>query len=407
MDNKIKILATGDWHSCSETKNQNKLRHSLDQMVDYLSKNPTDYLVHSGDMYEKLLMFKGNGGVDLVFEYLRKMARFVKYVVIVKGNEFHDPTGSISLLHKLEPNILAYEQPVILGFFKEKEETTYLDLLRSDYQKIAQESLQPEIIINMVPYPTKQAFITDQSIDVNNQNFGEVFDNLMIALGMVNNKFSCAKVMGFHGNVQGARLSNGQTLGQQDLIISPQSLLKAACNYYALSHVHMWQEILWNMIYSGNTGNRNWGETEQKSFQVVKFEDGQMEIERVLLKGTRPMIEVKAEFKNGKLVYDTEIPENAEVRVRCKITEDETNLLTDEKIEELTKQLGADKEVRFDPEVVPTQRESRSEIIMDAKTLEDEVAEYARITGYEVTKSILSKIDIIKQKAAETATVEE
>jgi len=402
----LKILATGDWHSYSEAKNQNKLRCSLDQIVDYLSKNPTDYLIHSGDMYEKLLMFKANSGVDLVFEYLRKIARFVKYVVIVKGNEFHDPTGGISLLHKIEPNVLAFENPVILGFFKEKEETTYLDLLRSDYQKIAQESLQPEIIINMVPYPTKQAFITDQSIDVNNQNFGEVFDNLMIALGMINNKFSCAKVMGFHGNIQGCRLSNGQTL-QQDLIISPHSLQKANCDYYALSHIHLWQEILPNMIYSGSLHNKNWGETEQKSFQIVKFENGQMEIERVMLKGTRPMIEVKAEFKDGKLIYDMEIPENAEVRVRCKITEDETNLLTDEKIEELTKQLGADKEIRFDKEVVPIQRESRSEIIMDAKTLEDEVAEYARITGYEVTKSILSKIDVVKQKAAEAVTVEE
>ncbi|MDQ7818706.1 MAG: hypothetical protein RDU14_16895 [Melioribacteraceae bacterium] len=403
----LKILSTGDWHSYSETKNQNKLRCSLDQMVDYLSKNKIDYLVHSGDMYEKLLMFKANSGVDLVFEYLRKIARFVKYVVIVKGNEFHDPTGGISLLHKIEPNILAFENPVILGFFKEGKETTYLDLLRSDYQKIAQESLQPEIIINMIPYPTKQAFITDQSIDVNNQNFGEVFDNLMIALGMINNKFSCAKVMGFHGNVQGARLSNGQTLGQQDLIISPHSLQKANCDYYALSHIHLWQEILPNMIYSGSIHNKNWGETEQKSFQVVKFENGEMQIERVMLKGTRPMIEVKAEFKDGKLVYDTEIPENAEVRVRCKITEDETNLLTDEKIEELTKQLGADKEIRFDREVVPTQRESRSEIIMDATTLEQEVTEYARITGYDITKSILSKIDIVKQKAQETVTVEE
>lgn len=402
----IKILATGDWHVDADSKNQ-KLKHSLDQIVDYLTNNKIDYFIHSGDMYDTPRMFKEGSGVELVFEYLRKISKLVKYMVITRGNAFHDAASSISLLHKIELNVLAFENPVILGFFKEREETTYLDLLRSDYQKIAQESLQPEIIINMVPYPTKQAFITDQSIDVNNQNFGEVFDNLMMALGMINNKFSCAKIMGFHGNVQGARLSNGQTLGQQDLIISPHSLQKANCDYYALSHIHLWQEILPNMIYSGSIHNKNWGETEQKSFQVVKFEGGQMEIERVMLKGTRPMIEVKAEFKDGKLVYDTDIPENAEVRVRCKITEDETNLLTDEKIEELTKQLGADKEVRFDTEVVPTQRESRSEIIMDAKTLEDEVTEYARITGYDITKSILSKIDVVKQKAAEAVTVEE
>ena len=402
----IKILASGDWHFDNTSKNQ-KLVHSLNQIIDYLTNNKVDYFIHSGDMYETPRMFKEGSGVELVFEYLRKISKLVKYMVITRGNAFHDASQSISLLHKIELNVLAFENPVILGFFNDGKETTYTDLLRSDYQKIAQEKLRPEIIINMVPYPTKQAFIIDQSIDVNNQNFGEVFDNLMMALGMINNKFNnCPKVMGFHGNIQGARLSNGQTL-QQDLIISPHSLQKANCDYYALSHIHLWQEILPNMIYSGSIHNKNWGETEQKSFQVVKFEGGQMEIERVMLKGTRPMIEVKAEFKDGKLVYDTEIPENAEVRVRCKITEDETNLLTNEKIAELTKQLGADKEIRFDTEIVPTQRESRSEIIMDAKTLEEEVAEYARITGYEVTKSILSKIDVVKQKAQEAVTVEE
>jgi DNA repair exonuclease SbcCD nuclease subunit len=406
MDNTIKILATGDWHFDSTNKNQ-KLVHSLDQVIDYLSNNKIDYFVHSGDMYETPRMFKEGSGVELVFEYLRKIAKLVKYVVITRGNAFHDAASSISLLHKIEPNILAFEQPVILGFYKEGEETTYIDLLRNDYQKIAQDSAKPEIIINMMPYPSKSAFLTDDSIEVNNQNFGEVFDNLMLALGLVNNKFNCPKIFGFHGNVQGARLSNGQTLGQQDLIISPHSLMKANCDYYALSHIHLYQEILPNIIYSGSIHNKNWGETEQKSFQVVRFDNGEMQIERVMLKGTRPMIEVRAELKDGKLVYDTEIPENAEVRVKCKITEAETNLLTDEKIEELTRALGADKEVRFDKEVVPTQRESRSEIIMDAKTLEEEVSEYARITGYEVTKSILAKIDLIKQKAQEAITVAE
>jgi DNA repair exonuclease SbcCD nuclease subunit len=402
----IKILTTGDWHIDGESKNQ-KLRYSLDQIVEYLATNNVDYMVHSGDMFDTPRMFKEGSGVDLAFEYLRNISRLVKYVAITRGNAFHDAASSISLLHKIEPNILAFEQPVMLGFFNDGSGTTYTDLLRSEYQKIAQEGLRPEIIINMVPYPTKSAFIANQSIEANNKDFGEIFDGLMMALGMINNAFDCPKIMGFHGNIQGARLSNGQTLSQGDLIISPSSLQKASCNYYALSHIHMYQTILPNMIYSGSIQNKNWGEIEQKSFQVVKFDNDEMEIERVLLKGSRPMIEVLAEFKDGKIVYNTEIPENAEVRIRCKVAEEENCLLTDEKKEEFTKLLGEDKQVRFDSEIVPNQRESRSETIMEAKTLEEEVIEYGRVTGQEVTKSILAKIDIVKRRAAEIMAVSE
>ena len=119
----LRILCTGDWHVDADNRNQ-KLKHSLDQIVDYLTNNKIDYFIHSGDMYDTPRMFKEGSGIELVFEYLRKISKLVKYMVITRGNAFHDAASSISLLHKIELNVLAFENPVILGFFKEKEEET-------------------------------------------------------------------------------------------------------------------------------------------------------------------------------------------------------------------------------------------------------------------------------------------
>ena len=399
----VTLLHTADWQI--DDKNEKKVCYSLDQILEYCQLIKVDHLLNAGDLSETPRMFKSETGVDKLFYYLDALSRLVKYISIVKGNNHHDAPGSVSLLHNIRPNILAYEQPAMLAFMPEP-----VDLFRdeSTLQEIAAGSVkEPEIIISLMPYPTKGAFITNQSIDANNKDFGEIFDGLMISFGMLNDKFKCPKVMGFHGNLLGAALSNGQKLLGQDVIIAPSSLQKANCDYYGLGHIHMYQKILSNMIYSGNTANRNWGEIEQKSFQVVRFDNGEMEIERIMLKGSRPMVEVLAEFKDGKIVYDAEIPENAEVRIRCKVAEDENCLLTNEKKDEFTRQLGADKQVRFDPEIVPNKRESRSETIMEAKTLEEEVSEYARVTGQEVTKSILAKVDWVRQKAAELAAVSE
>lgn len=394
----LKLLHIGDMHIDYDPKYKIKIEHSLNQIIGYCRANEINAVIIPGDIWHREQSYSDSSGVPMLVGFLKELSKLVGSIFIAKGN--HDKQGSIELLHQLEKNVYATEVPVVLGVFREKEEIIYLDLLRSDFQEIAQDSKQPEFITNLIPYPTKSTFITDTSIDTNNQNFENIFDNLLIALGMINNKFSCPKVMGFHGNVQGARLSNGQTLGQ-DLIISPKSLQKANCDYYALSHIHLQQEITPNMIYAGGIANFNWGETEQKSIQAVKFENGHMEIERILLKGTRPMIEVKAEFKDGKFVYDNHIPENAEVRFRYRINEDEAKVLTNDKIEELKKQIGDDKDIRMDKEIVPTVRESRSEKIMDARGLTAEVEEYANVVSSEITNSIRKKIAIVEEMAAQ------
>jgi len=388
----VQILHAADLHLDSRPDKKEKARKSLDQLVEHVQENNIDYIVVPGDVFEEKQAYEKGSGADLAYEYFKKLALHVKAIVIVKGNESHDRTGSISMLHQISPNIYSYEYPVILAFPGDGKGPE--DLLRKpNLSEFTSNDF--EILINMMPYPTKSNIITDTNIDTNNNNFCSLFDKMMDLFGMTNNHFNCPKVLGFHGNVQGARMQNGQPVLGQDIIISPHSLMRANCDYYALGHIHLPQEITANMMYSGSFYNKNFGEIEQKYFNVVQFTGTGIDVKKVPLKAARPMVNIKTEFKDGRFVLDTAgIPANAEVKFDYTVSETDRALVTEDKIDELKNLIGMD--AKIVPIVVPVQRESRSEDIMKANNLTEETVEYGKVVNIEITNSIKKKISVIE-----------
>lgn len=395
----IKILHTADWHSDSDPIKQRKLEASLRQMINYCKNNEINAIVISGDIWEKKQSYSDNSGVPMVIEYLRHLSKMVDFIFIVKGNNSHDEPGSVSLLHELEPNIYAYEHPACLEVWSDEEGWSVTEILRNPFR--ARESRECSYLVSLIPYPTKAALLKDAGIDENNQIFIDIFESILDSIGNIADQYDAPHILAFHGNVQGARLSSGQSLLGQDIIISPFSLQKARADYYALGHIHNAQEILPNMRYSGSIYNKNWGETEEKGFCVVSF-DGVLDTENDFrtvyeplidwepLTSTRPMVTVEAEFKDGRFIYENHIPENAQVRFRVRIPENERKLLTEEKLQEIAGIFGED--VKIEPSIIPAEREMRSEKIMDCRSLTDEVEEYAAVISEEVTDSIRTKV---------------
>jgi len=381
MKNQIITLFTSDWHLDKDPKRKRKACESLDQMVDYVKNNQVDYIVHGGDFWETRQNFGENSGVEYGFEYLQELAKHVKAVIINKGNNNHDYPQSISLLARLGENIFAYEYPIALALYPDNGKIIGVDVLRDEDEIIG----GPEFIVNLMPYPTKAMIVRNMSIDDNNKEFGEVFDGLMDMFGITNEKFKCPKAFSFHGNVRGSRLSTGQPLPGQDIIISPLSLRKAKADVYAFGHIHNWQEFAPDMFYTGPLYNCNFGETEQKYFIISKFDqtDGGVKVssEKIKFKTVRPMVNVTAEFINGEFVIDEqEMPENPEVKFKYKINEDEQSLVTEAKKDEIRARYGADV-IIASPDVIPVQRESRSEKIMEAENLAEEFTEFCIVTG--------------------------
>lgn len=398
----LRFLHTGDWHADSDPVKQAKLKLSLDQMLDYVSRNQVDAIIHTGDIWERKQSYSSvdKSGVPLIHEYLKKLSKLVDFIFIVKGNNSHDEPGSVSLLHQLEPNIYAYEYPVVL-FVPDEKCWGITDLLREDKKGIAQ------FIISLVPYPQKSGFITNTSIDNNNNDFLEKFEQMFELIGDITESYTCPKLLGFHGNVVGSRLSSGQTLVSQDIMVAPSTLEKAKANYYALGHIHLRQEIKPNMIYSGSIYNKNWGETEQKSFEIVEI--GNLGVLQYTweLAVARPMVKLDLIFNDGNIldaesgdeyhgyVFLENNNDEPEFRLRIKVLENEIKLMTDEKISELKNFFGQDAKIEII--TIPNERESRSEKIMDCKSLLDEVKEYAAIVNHTINGTIGEKVIAIQE----------
>ena len=154
------------------------------------------------------------------------------------------------------------------------------------------------------------------------------------------------------------------------------------------------------MGYSGSIYNKSWGETEQKSFETIEFENGNMIGITIPLTSARPMITVDAEFIDNDFKWDLSITDddenaNAEFRFRCKVKENERNLITDDKIEFLKRFFGADVKIEFN--IFPVERESRSEKIMSCKSLIDEVKEYAEVTAQPINGTVEKKVGQLQE----------
>lgn len=390
----LRFIHLADMHLDAEPKKKAKAELSLNQILVYCENVKVNAVIVAGDVFDKKQSFSRNSAVPIALKFFHKLSRLVDFVFITAGNASHDEPGSIELLHQIEPNVYAYEYPVVLtiGAFGA------IDILRVDNPFHSPENV--DYIVTLVPYPTKASLLIEDSIDNNNANFLDKFEQIFEHIGNVTLNYNCPKLLAFHGNVQGSRLSTGQTLVSQDIMVAPSTLERALHDYYALGHIHLFQEITPNKFYSGSIYNKSWGETEQKSFQVITFEDSTMNVERIMLTSARPMVTIDAELVDGEFVWDKSLLNDetkyAEFRFRCKIKENERNLITDEKIEQLKDHFGGDTKIEFN--IVPVERESRSEKIMECKGLIDEVIEYAKIVKHPVHNGITTKVAQLQEE---------
>lgn len=403
----LRFLHIGDMHIDHDPKFKAKIQPSLDQVLQYCREIKINAVVIPGDLTHRKQSYSASSGVPMLINFLKELSQHVDFIFITKGN--HDEPGSISLLHQIEPNVYAFEFPVVMGV-NDGEWKTAVDILREKWR------LPLKYIVSLVPYPTKASLLIEDSIDNNNAEFISKFEQIFEHIGDITESNTCPKILGFHGNVIGSRLSSGQTLVSQDIMVAPPTLEKANHNYYALNHIHAYQEINPRMFYAGGISNFNWGETEQKSFQVVTFEDGEMSVERVMLTSARPMITLNAEFKDGEFCFEDpgyalEVGmKEYEYRLKVKIKENERNLVTDDKIENIKFLYTED--VKIEWSVIPVERESRSEQIMNCRSLLDEVVEYGNITAADVFStgteenflkpSLIDKVTKIVEKGVES-----
>lgn len=380
----MKIVHTADWHLSSNKVHQEKAKHSLDQLTEFCRSESVDGIIIAGDLWDKIQLYGNDSGIKIGYKYLRQLSALTKFIFVIKGNPSHDANQSIELVNKLEKNIFTCENNVAVGI-KLNSENVFTNLFAGSKEEIF------DLMLHGISYPTKANLLEGNSIDQHNFNFIEKLSRVMELHGSVSDAFTdTPRITAFHGSVSGCKLSSGQTLIGQDIIVPAYILEKTKSDYYCLGHIHMPQNITPTMRYSGSIYNKDFGEIEQKYFDVIEIDYPEIKISHQPFKASRPMVIVDAEFRDGKFVYDNHLATDAEVKFRYEVKENERDLVTSDYLEELKSKFGDD--LKIESRIVPSERNSRSKNIMKAKTLIEEVTEYAKIVGEELTESIKEKV---------------
>ena len=144
------------------------------------------------------------------------------------------------------------------------------------------------------------------------------------------------------------------------------------------------------MRYSGSIYNKDFGETETKHFDLIEINYPEIKVSQQPFLASRPMVVLEAEFQDGKFIYDKNFPLNAEIKFKYNVKENERDLISIDQINNLKLELGED--LKIEIRIIPAERTSRSLNIMKAKSLMEEIIEYGKIVGEEITENIKEKV---------------
>jgi DNA repair exonuclease SbcCD nuclease subunit len=178
----------------------------------------------------------------------------------------------------------------------------------------------------------------------------------------------------------------------QEVMISKHDLDLVGADYYALGHIHLNQELRNNMWYAGSIYHHDFGETEEKYFNVVDIEQGQVSVrrERII---TRPLsLHIITIGTDGVIIRDESKANDwhgADLRVRVHLSQEQVGLTSDE---EIIKHFPGAATYHIQRIVTPEER-VRSENISLAKTLRSRLIEWACTIDKILPAAVLTKAD--------------
>jgi DNA repair exonuclease SbcCD nuclease subunit len=416
----MKVIHIGDMHLTNDNPDSFAV---LDKFIlPKVQEIQPDLIVIPGDIWHKRQMFIRSSPIN---EGMRRICAFADMapVLICKGNDEHDPAGSILPLSHLQSKhgIYATEgaKTITVQFRPGKAEfVTRSGAGISDF-------VDADVLVHLLSYPTKGWFLRDKQSMSNeeaNQAVVEGMQQIFRGMGVMSQQFREATgkpvIFAGHLNVFGSKMSNGQDLISKDIVTHPTELQTIFADCYMLNHIHLPQELRTfpNVWYAGSTYHINWGETEKKSFVVVKLlGPGTLSQDRAEIP-TIPMAKHEIEYfqEEGNALIDFIVHENdpqynAEdvklvslkndwegnhLRVRVHFTREQAQLYTDEALQKAVEEIFPSARSRKIERIIRRDVRSRAANITKVSALRDKVTEYSKSIGRKsVDESILLKAD--------------
>ena len=393
----LKVAHFSDLHASDRTAE--KARHSLKFCVDHINSDRCDLAVFSGDLWHGPI---GIAEASPVHWVMGELHRLNCPLVMVYGTASHDNRGSLKVLPWLQNySIRISDTPETTLFYgparKDRFARTFATI--EDYTEPGKVGGPPDAIIFTLPAPTKANLLANVpnlaglGIEETNQIITEELRKIFLGFAAIGQEFDCPKILVGHITVAGSELSTGQTMPGGDIQVGKADLELAGVDYYALGHIHKPQAVSEKVHYAGSMHPLNWGEAEQKSFNIVAFQDGRLDVGRIPLPAP-PMVDIQASYNPETGGYDFVAQETkgAEVRFRVQYSQDEDWVISEKQIEEM---FPAALSVKVEKLPVPQER-VRSKEISKAVTLRDKVGAFCEASGEEPSAGVLAKADTLE-----------
>lgn len=387
----MKILHFADIHA--REKDLDEIKKCCQTILDTARAERPDVIINAGDPFDSQNVKLDSDPARYMMEFHQQLLE-VAPVAVVLGTPSHDGKA---------PKALAYLSNGHSIIVSEYPETLYLtrrDLVRARPKSDA----DVEMVISMMPTPTKQFFQGVGSIQSTDAQIGAAMSAVFAGFGATAGQFDFPHVLAGHFQVGGAYVSETQQLVGRDIEVSRDQIALANADLVCLGHIHYAQLIHPNIYYAGSVYRKDFGEMERKGFYVHEIGHESRFIETP----TRRLVKIEADFTNPDnnpiedmdafvYAYPRDAIKGAFVRCQFRLWQDSAAKLNKPDIEKTLFSLGAEA-VEFKCSYVPREN-VRSARILTLATLREKIKERADLNKEVVPESVLLKADVLEASA--------
>ena len=325
--------------------------------------------LHAGDVFDAKSTIQDRMDVADRFQRMAAAAP----VLVVQGN--HEAPGDLAIFRRLKA-----KHPIVVV---ESAEVVELPLATSGTASIFTVPYpQKSVLVSMGVPPDQVAAAADKALDV---LFMDAADKLLKARGRGHVTFMVG-----HANIAGARSSTGQPMIGQEISLSASHLARLGPVCKLMGHIHLPQE-LHGASYVGSGSRLSWGETEEKRFLIATFQDDSTYTLASRQLACPPRYHVEGDLSRDGFGWQVrkgpdgpqdEPPaswDGADVRVRARYPAAERDVLATAKARIAALFPGVR---RLDVEpIAVTTRELRAPEVVQAKTLDEKLTAWAKLSG--------------------------
>jgi len=370
----MKILHLADIHA--REKDIEEIEKCLGLVIDTAEKESVDLVVIAGDCFDSRDIKLDSLSAKLIIKTVSELANQCP-VIIILGTPSHDGTA---------PEILNYAQGAHEVIVASRPGQSYIEGIDK----------RNDVVLTLIPTPTKQFFQTESGIAESNVEIAQAMNGLFAGFGAQASEFNCPHILVGHWQVAGSVVSTGQVLTGHDIDIPFDSMMLANPDLICLGHIHKPQQIGDRAFYPGSLYPLTWGELEAKGFYIHELEGKKLIESKFIETPIRKLVRLSDDFVKSEESGDRspDAIKGAHVRLDVTVYQDEAASIDKEQIESGYIALGAES---VDIRIIRIPRETvRSESVLKVNTLRDKISAMAELREETVSESVLRKADFLE-----------